>query len=291
MKRTVFTSMLALVLACLFTIGCSVRSGDNPPLIETPTPEGMVLIPAGQFQMGSNDAEAGYNEQPVHTVHVDAFYMDAYEVTNAQFKAFVDANPQWHKHNSAAKFHDGNYLKDWDGNNYPAGKANHPVTRVSWYAAMAYADWAGKRLPTEAEWEYAARGGLAEKKYPWGKKISVEDANYGWHAGDTTAVGQYAANRYGLYDMTGNVWEWCLDEYDAGFYAESHNSRNPLSGAESLQGILDNFTSLPTGTFRVLRGGSLADSERIVRVATRSSNPPTTAKPVIGFRCARDVTP
>ena len=88
---------------------------------------GMVLIPAGEFQMGSIDADADDDEEPVHTVYVDAFYMDTHEVTNAAYKAFVDANPQWQKGNIQAKFHDGEYLGDWDGNNYPAGKANHPV--------------------------------------------------------------------------------------------------------------------------------------------------------------------
>ena len=117
--------------------------------------------------MGSADEDARDNEQPVHTVHLDAFYMDVFEVTNAFFKAFVDANPHWQKNLIMDEFHDGDYLLHWSGNNYPSGKGNHPVTFVSWYAAMAYAEWAGKRLPTEAEWEYAARGGVAGKKYPF----------------------------------------------------------------------------------------------------------------------------
>ena len=250
----------------------------------------MVLIPAGEFQMGSNNGDA--DEKPVHTVYVDAFYMDVYEVTNAQFKAFVDANPQWQKSRIDAKFHNGNYLKLWSGNNYPSGKANHPVVYVNWYAAMAYAEWAGKRLPTEAEWEYAARGGLAGKKYPSGKNtISTRETNYNDHVGDATAVRRYAANGYGLYDMAGNVWEWCFDEYDADFYPVSRNSRNPIAGAITIQRILDNFTSIPTDSLRVLRGGSWGDHAQNLRVAMRSAGTPTFASAYHGFRCARAVTP
>ena len=269
-------------------LGRTVGTDTAPsPAAATP-PEGMVLIPAGQFQMGSNDDEASNDEQPVHTVHLDAFYMDAYEVTNAQFKAFVDANPQWQKDEIEDRFHNGNYLLHWTGNNYPSGKANHPVTYVSWYAAMAYAQWAGKRLPTEAEWEYAARGGLSGLKYPSGNTLSTREANYRRHVGDTTTVGQYAANGYGLYDTAGNVWEWCLDEYDADFY---RNSRNPISGAPTILSILGNFTSIPTNSSRVLRGGGWDFSVPDLRVALRNRSTPTFAGLSLGFRCARAVAP
>lgn len=125
-----------------------------------PAPPGMVLIPAGEFKMGCNDAEAENDEQPVRSVYVDTFYLDETEVTNVQYKEFLLENPRWQKgYIDASRFANANYLKLWSGNNYPGGKGNNPVVYVSWYAAMAYAAWADKRLPTEAEWERAARGG------------------------------------------------------------------------------------------------------------------------------------
>ena len=296
MKEVRRSTFIGLMLVCLLApamSGCNQVARDLPVVDNLPPPpEGMVLIPAGTFQMGSEDYDAWDEEQPVHTVYVDAFYMDIYEVTNAQYKVFVDANPPWQKDNIDERFHWRTYLYDWDGNNYPSGKADHPVVYVNWYAAVAYAQWVGKRLPTEAEWEYAARGGLAGKKYPWGNTITHADANYGEHVGDTTPVGQYAANGYGLYDMAGNVWEWCLDAYDADFYAASHNSQNPLAGAATIKEILDTFTSIPTDPSRVLRGGSWFFSASFLRVAYRVRYAPTFTNGFdIGFRCVRAVTP
>ena len=260
----------------------------------TPTPSrasvpaGMVLIPGGEFQMGSRDSEGDEDEKPVNTVYVDAFYMDKYEVTNAQFKAFVDANPRWQKYQPSRAYHDGDYLKPWSGNSYPSGKGNHPVVYVSWYAAMAYAQWAGKRLPTEAEWEKAARGGLVGLKYPWGNSIDASQANYAWIVEDTAPVGSYAANGYGLYDMAGNVWEWCLDGYDSRFYARSPR-RNPVSGADSPAQIVNRFTRVNSS--RVLRGGSWFSFAQNLRVANRFRGTPAVAAAPYGFRCARDVNP
>ena len=242
--------------------------------------------------MGGNDNEQNSDERPVHTVHINAFFMDEHEVTNSEYKEFLLENPNWQKNQIDKRFHNGDYLKHWsDDNNYPSGKADHPVTYVSWYAAMAYAEWAGKRLPTEAEWEYAARGGVAGQKYPSGNTISTGEANYGRHVGDTTPVGQYAPNGHGLYDMAGNVWEWCLDAYDVGFYAASRDSRNPISGARTLQWILDNFTNIQANSTRVLRGGSWYNSAQFLRVAKRNGNSPTNTPAFNGFRCARGVTP
>ena len=261
----------------------------------TSAPAGMALIPAGEFQMGSNDAEADGDEQPVRTVYVDAFYMDMHEVTNAEYKSFLLANPEWQKTQISDAFHNGNYLMLWDGNNYPVGKANHPVRYVSWYGAMAYSVWAGKRLPTEAEWEKAARGGLVGKKYPWGDTITPNNANHGRNVGNTTAVGSYAANGYGLYDMAGNVYEWCLDAYDSDFYFNSP-SRNPLSGVSgstlvNVAEIVNRYMTAMISSSRVLRGGSWNSPTRKLRVAGRSRLTPTFTYGGVGFRCARAVTP
>ena len=256
----------------------------KPPATE------MVFISAGTFQMGSNDSDAEDDERPVHTVYVDAFYMDKYEVTNAQFKAFINANPQWQKDKIDERFYSGEYLKHWRGNTYPSGKANHPVVYVSWYAAMAYAEWAGKRLPTEAEWEYAARGGLAGQKYPWGNTVSSNDANYGRNVGNTTPVGAYAANGYGLYDMAGNVWEWCMDEYAHDFYARSPR-QNPLAGKMNLREVITNYSNVESWS-RVLRGGSFNNtSAHSLRVAIRYAQSPAFTFATLGFRCVRAVTP
>ena len=252
---------------------------------------GMVLIPAGSFRMGSNDPEADSDEQPVHTVYVDAFYMDKYEVTNAEYAAFLNAKGK-HIENGIVWFDltDEHALIERVGGRYraKAGYANHPVIEVSWYGAMAYAAWAGKRLPTEAEWEKAARGGLAGQKYPWGNTIDSSKANYNLNIWETTSVGSYSPNAYGLYDMAGNVWEWCLDAYDANFYRNPVH-RNPIAGAASISDVINNYTNVKSS--RVLRGGSWDGPAQRVRVANRLGSTPSSTYYVSGFRCARTVTP
>ena len=278
----------------------------RPKTAAMPDTTEMVLIPAGDFQMGSDDSNAEDNEKPVHTVYVNAFYMDKYEVTNAQFKTFVDANPQWQKDNIPDKYHNGNYLNVWNGNDYPSGRGNYPVLAVSWYSAMAYAQWAGKRLPTEAEWEKAARGGLEGKKYPWGNsapdgtqcnfadvtlaninldgRIVTDDNVNDGHA-LTAPVGSYPANGYGLHNMAGNVYEWCLDEWEAAFYRRSPH-RNPVAGGW----VGDGFAKVQTNSWRVLRGGGWLGSAQGLRVAARGGTTPALTDIFLGFRCARDVT-
>ena len=216
--------------------------------------------------------------------------MDKYEVTNTEYAEFLNAKGK-HADGGQTWLNVGHERARIEYVNRAyrakAGYENHPVTYVSWYGAMAYAAWKGKRLPTEAEWEKAARGGLSGLKYPWGNGIDATKANYNNHVKDTTAVGKYTANGYGLYDMAGNVWEWCLDEYNGGFYAVSP-SQNPLSGANSIQWLLDNYTGVRTP--RVLRGGAWAhDAEPDVRVADRSAYAPTSTTTGFGFRCVRIV--
>ena len=272
------------VLDALFN---GVTNANADP-VAAPPPEGMVRIPAGTFLMGSE-------EGPLQLVYVDTFYMDATEVTNAQFKAFLIENPGWQKGRVGSRVAHADYLKHWTGNDYPSGKADHPVTHVSWYAAMAYAAWAGKRLPTEAEWERAARGGLWYEKYPWGDTITPEDANYTKNVNDTTAVGQYPANGYGLYDMAGNASEWCLDAYASNFYDDTFSRngvvRNPLRNEHSMKGLVNKFTNVDSWSRRVVRGGSWTHFKLFLEVGERDSNPPSVSPNNTGFRCVKDVTP
>ena len=249
--------------------------------------DNMVLIPAGEFQMGSNDDESLGDEYPIHTVFLDAFYIDKYPVTNAQYKAFVDANPQWSKQDIPKKYHDVDYLRHWRGNSFPKTEGDHPVVNVSWYAAMAYAQWQGKRLPTEAEWEKAARGGVDGQKYPWGDFADPSMANYDWNVGKTTPTGTYPPNGYDLHDMCGNVWEWCLDAYHEGV-STSSSPRNPISGANTIEWIVNHFVDVESN--RVLRGGSWRIPASLVRTANRNAESPSFSLNVIGFRCVWDVT-
>ena len=174
----------------------------------------MVLIPSGSFEMGDH-LDNMANALPVHRVELDAFYMDSTEVTNGQYGVFMEQTGH-------------RKPRYWTNSSY--NQTNQPVVGVDWNDAVAYAKWAGKRLPTEAEWEYAARGGLVGKRYPGGDEITHDDANYsgtggkdvweGWPNGGTAPVGSFEANGYGLYDMAGNVYEWCQD-----WYGESYSSR------------------------------------------------------------------
>jgi len=234
----------------------------------------MRLIPAGEFQMDSDDYD---DEKPVHTVYLDAFYIDKYEVTNAQYKEFMESTG--HK----APLY-------WDDSNY--NSPGQPVVGVTWEDANAYAKWAGKLLPTEAEWEKAARGGLVGKKYVWGDDWpppekagnfadeSAKKVFTGWSIIEgyddgyayAAPVGSFSPNGHGLYDMAGNVWEWCVDWYDGEYYKRSPE-RNP--------------TGPDSGSTRVLRGGSwYYDGPDYLRVANRNNNDPTNTNNNVGFRCA-----
>ena len=294
----------------------------NQTSIQLAIPENMMLIPEGEYRGMSIESSLGDSkfDTPDHTIHVDTFYIDKFPVTNAQFKEFTDANPLWRKTTRRnewnkikqkmsifSRFHDGNYLNQWYENNFPIGMENHPVTNVSWYAAMAYAQWAGKRLPSEAEWEKAARGGLIGQHYPWGDNLDPDMAHCGKSVGTTYSVGLYPPNNYGLHDMAGNVWEWCLDEYALNFYATSHK-QNPIAGVntpEELDELLSNFRVFSTD--RVLRGGTLFTTSEPMPIANRYGCSPlntvlrikllvirqptssTKFAANVGFRCAWDV--
>ena len=258
-----------------------------------PPGEEMVLIPAGEFSMGDHHDVGGSDEKPVHTVYLDAYYIDVHEVTNAQYATFLNEYGK----NEDAKGHelldiDSSYcLIEKVGDTYQpkAGYEDHPVIEVSWYGAGAYAQFYGKRLPTEAQWEKAARGGLVGKMYPNGDTISHDDANYigisGRDIWDRTApVGSFPP--YGLYDMAGNVWEWCADEYSSTYYSISPRE-NPLGPGTPVFFVNDDFTDVTT--WRVLRGGSWNDRTYYLRCAERSCSVPTNAYGNVGFRCSQDL--
>jgi formylglycine-generating enzyme required for sulfatase activity len=258
--------------------------------------DGMVLIPAGSFQIGTaaeavDELMARYGvrhrdlfsaEVPRHTVRLAPFYLDSAPVTNARFAQFLAAKPEWSPGKIAPRFHNGHYLRHWVDGQYPPDLAGHPVVFVSWYAAMAFARWAGGRLPSEAEWEAAALGGRMQAEFPWGDEPPGSHlARYA--APGTAAVGSYPPNPYGLYDLAGNVWEFCLDEWQADFYARSPVD-NPLAGNLSL--FNDGWQSFTSR--RVIRGGSWGGSSINLRCAYRDSHPPIGAGDHVGFRCARD---
>lgn len=266
--RAVFAATaLALTISIL---GCGGRAGsdavkerDDTPLRPDPAgppPEGMALVRGGTYTIGSEDGEP--DERPVHDVRLDPFYIDAKEVTNAEFARFVDAT---------------GYSSEGQWQRFAGrGRERFPVTSVTWNDAMAYAKWAGKRLPTESEWEAAARGGLERKRYPNGDTLEPGDATFGvdyeFPGLGTTEVGSHPPNGYGLYDVAGNVWEWCSDYYAADAYTRAAE-RDP-QGPER-------------GAARVVRGGSWNDQAVDLRVANRLEMTPTIIGPVFGFRCAK----
>jgi formylglycine-generating enzyme required for sulfatase activity len=241
----------------------------------------MALIPAGEFEMGDAFAEGKLNERLVHRIYLDAFYLDVYDVTNAQYAAFLN---EYGKNTDDAGHEllniSGRYcLIEKAGSIYrpKAGYENHPVIEVSWYGASAYAEFYGKRLPTEAEWEKAAQGGLVRCEYAWKEDVSHDYANYAGTAGKdewyrTAPVNSFAPNGYGLYNMVGNVQDWCADWYAPDYYAGSPK-QNP-QGPDS-------------GHFRVVRGGGwyVTDPQHL-SLASRSGRPPLDTLTYVGFRCA-----
>ncbi|OSZ77055.1 sulfatase [Chitinophagaceae bacterium IBVUCB2] len=317
-----------------------ISSGDT-------STSGMVYIPGGNFLMGGDNNQAYNDEFPKHAVQVSPFWMDATEVTNAQFQKFVDATgyittaekkPDWEElkkqvepgtakppdsvltaaslvfkqTNGPVTLDDVSQWWVWQPGadwKHPQGKSstnkgkeNYPVVHISWFDAMAYCKWAGKRLPTEAEWELAARGGLPNNIYPWGNEhVNAGKAKANSWEGEfpyknekkdgfitAAPAKQYAPNRYGLYDMAGNVWEWCADFYDAAYYATLENTTavNPQGPVKS------NDPTEPYTIKRVLRGGSFLCNDSYCsgyRVARRMKSSPDTGLENTGFRCVRDI--
>lgn len=308
--------------------------------------EGMVWIKGGEYEMGSSNEEGRPDEYPRHTVKVDGFWMDATEVTNAQFQKFVEATgyvttaekaPDWEElkkqlpegtprppdsnlvaaslvfspPEQAVSLTDASQWWTWTkGANWRhpegpksgiEGKENYPVVHISWDDAQAYCKWAGKRLPTEAEWEYAARGGLLDKPFTWGS----EDVETGkakantWqgHFPDVNTakdgysglapVKSFASNSYGLFDMAGNVWEWCSDWYRPDTYKLlagkiTINPKGPASGFDPDE---------PSVQKKVVRGGSFlcnASYCSSYRVSARMKTSPDTGLEHTGFRCVSD---
>ena len=256
-----------ILIFAIFALGCGQR---------TAPPEGMVLIPEGEFIMGSNKTDTEgkgtefgsvkpffLDEHPERKVTLKAYYIDKFEVTNSEYSKFVDAT------NSRAP-------DLWKDGKPPAGRGNLPATIVNWYDADRYCRWAGKRLPTEAEWEKAARGpkGL---EYPWGENFDNKKANTGESSfGDLAPVGSFPEGKsfYGVYDMSGNVWEWTADWY------------KPYPGSDYKS---DTFGEKN----KVLRGGSWGGGVHyslpiFYRGAYRFYTVPEQGYPDAGFRCARD---
>lgn len=232
--------------------------GDDTP---------MVTIPAGEFWMGVDGMIGLEDERPRHKVWLDAYRMDLYEVTVARYARFLAATNR-----EPPAYWETVML---------AEHGDRPVVGVTWEDAEAYCRWAGKRLPTEAEWEKAARG-TDERPYPWGTETPTRElANYGLGARFSYSqvlmpVGTYQKGKspYGLFDMGGNVWEWVQDWYDGAYYSKSPE-RNP--------------TGPPEGQFKVLRGGSWSDMAKYMLTYGRFKLPPSTRNSYTGFRCAQSV--
>jgi formylglycine-generating enzyme len=256
-----FPIVLLAISSFVQLAGAEIEKSRRPSQTIRPAAddEQMVLIPAGEFRMGRNDRRDA--EKPVHKMYVDAFLMDKHEVTNRRYRKFLEAT----RHRKP---------KYW--NNPRFNRDEQPVMGVNWNDAVAFCAWAGKRLPTEAEWEKAARGGLEGKEYSWGNENPKGRAccELDSDKGQPQAVGSYPPNGYGLFDMTGNVCEWCSDWFGEDYYkaSPSKNPAGPLSG-----------------TSRVIRGGAWYDYCTFsgLRCTLRCSRYPTTREDDLGFRCVK----
>jgi formylglycine-generating enzyme required for sulfatase activity len=227
----------------------------------------MAGIPAAEFQMGSPAGEPGRNtDETQHPVRIErSFWIDVMEVDYAAYRRFLLANPDWQKDRIERRLHDGNYLQDWKGTEFPAGRAAYPVVWVSWHAATAYARWAGKRLPTEAEWEHAARAG-SQTAYWWGASFDLNRVAPVPLAEDATRW----TSPWGAIGLLGGVWEWTSTLYRLYPYQRSDGREDGSAPGR-----------------RVKRGGLWNGGERFLRAAHRSSELPELTSGVLGFRCVR----
>lgn len=263
MRKTLF------LLVAIFLVACT--SALTEEFVDS---HGVVMhwIPAGDFTMGSGTESNSRNF--AHTVSVNAFYMDVYEVTNAQYEACVTLGECEPPHYDRTDFRPS-YFGNPEFENYP-------VVYVNWHMAKTFCEWRGARLPTEAEWEKAARG-TDGRAYPWGKGISCDHANYdgdpasaSFCTGDTSEVGKYERGKspYGMHDMAGNVFEWVSSLYQPYPYDASDGREDPTRGGS-----------------RVIRGGAWSEGPDDQRVFYRSWVGPDLSETAIGFRCAKDAAP
>jgi formylglycine-generating enzyme required for sulfatase activity len=251
--------------------------------------QNLARIPAGDFLMGAADAEE--DERPIHRVHLSEYFIGRFSVTNDEYARFVQATghpapvvhglPLITLDGRESLFREGAVPYVWENDKPPAGRGSHPVVLVGYGDAVAYCQWLSEktacrvRLPTEAEWEKAARGGAEGQRYPWGNDLDHARANFLTDPSvrnqrGTRPTGTYPPNAYGLYDVCGNVWEWVGDWYDPDYYG--------LGDARDPQGPL-------TGSMRIVRGGSwLNDDGRMLRSAYRHKVPPDTYAYSVGFR-------
>ncbi|HEY9046119.1 MAG TPA: formylglycine-generating enzyme family protein [Ohtaekwangia sp.] len=331
----------------LLLIGCAEKSKTSDNNLSESKPAGMVWIPGGEFTMGTDAQDAYEHERPAHGVRVKGFWMDETEVTNEQFRQFVEATqyvtiaeriPSWeelskqlppgtpkppdsvlvpgslvfHAPDQPVMLNDYTLWWEWKkgvdwqhpegpGSNLE-GKWNHPVVHIAYEDAQAYATWAGKRLPTEAEWEFASRGGKDQERYSWGNEVTPQGkfmantfqgsfptknlAEDGFAS--SSPVKTFPPNNYGLYDMIGNVWEWTSDWYDATYFqalAKMAITEDPKGPAQSYD------PNEPYAQKRVTKGGSfLCASNYCVnyRPSARQGTSIDSGQSHIGFRCVKD---
>lgn len=230
----------------------------------------MVYIEGGRFFRGSRNGSR--DEMPHHEIQIEAFAIDIHPVTNEQFVRFIEhmGGEKDSNYHDLIRLKDARIKRAAGRLTIEPGYAKHPVVGVTWYGAIGYANWVGKRLPTEAEWEIAASGGM-DGPYPSGESIEKSQANF--FSSDTTPVMSYAPNGFGLYDMAGNVYEWCQDWYGYNYYETSE--QEPFNPKGPLQGV-----------YRVLRGGCWKSLKEDLRTSHRHRNNPGTVNGTYGFRCA-----